>query len=131
MIQHRNLALALIVSTVLTSGSALAADPAKPSAASAAAPQSSTSAPASSAAKSSPTTAAKPAKKPKPLDLNSASAEQLKTVPGVDDARAEKIVKNRPYPTRAYLVTKGVYSQEEYYAVKDYFVATPPAKAKK
>ena len=59
------------------------------------------------------------------------SAEQLKSVPGVDDARAEKIVKNRPYPTRAYLVTKGVYSQEEYYTVKDYFVATPPAKAKK
>jgi DNA uptake protein ComE-like DNA-binding protein len=123
--QHRSLALILIVSTVLTGGSALAADPAKP-AAPAATPQSSAPAPASST-----TPAAKPAKKPKPLDLNSASAEQLKSVPGVDDARAEKIVKNRPYPTRAYLVTKGVYSQEEYYTVKDYFVATPPAKAKK
>jgi DNA uptake protein ComE-like DNA-binding protein len=128
--QHRSLALILIVSTVLTGGSALAADPAKP-AAPAATPQSSAPAPASSTTKSSTTPAAKPAKKPKPLDLNSASAEQLKSVPGVDDARAEKIVKNRPYPTRAYLVTKGVYSQEEYYTVKDYFVATPPAKAKK
>lgn len=128
--QYRNLALSLIVSTALAGGSALAADPAKP-VAPAATPQSSASAPASSTAKSTPTTAAKPAKKPKPLDLNSASAEQLKSVPGVDDARAEKIVKNRPYPTRAYLVTKGVYSQDEYYTVKDYFVATPPAKTKK
>ena len=102
----------------------------KPTAKPAAKPAAKKAAPAAKNA-SADKPAAKPAKKPKPLDLNSASAEQLKTVPGVDDARAEKIVKNRPYPTRAYLVTKGVYSQEEYYTVKDYFVATPPAKAKK
>ena len=74
-----------------------------------------------------------PAKKPKPVDINSATAEQLTKVPGVDEALAAKIVQNRPYPTRAYLVTKGVYSQDDYYKVKDYFVAVPPAdpKAKK
>ena len=74
--------------------------------------------------------ASAPAKKPKPVDINSASAEQLKAVPGVDEARAEKIIKNRPYPTRAYLVTREVYSQEDYYKIKDYFVAAPPADAK-
>jgi hypothetical protein len=42
--------------------------------------------------------------------------------------------KNRPYPRRPYLVTTGVYSQDDYYKIKDYFVAVqPPAttKAKK
>lgn len=71
-----------------------------------------------------------PAKKPKPVDINSATAEQLKTVPGVDEALAEKVIQNRPYPTRAYLVTKGVYSQADYYKIKDYFVAAPPAETK-
>ena len=77
-----------------------------------------------------PPKASAPAKKPKPVDLNSATVEQLKTVPGVDEALAAKIVQNRPYPTRAYLVTKGVYSQDDYYKIKDYFVAAPPAETK-
>lgn len=78
-----------------------------------------------------PTTAAKEgaatpkAKKPKPVDVNNASVEQLAKVPGLDKAHAMKIVAHRPYPTRAWLVTKGILSETKYAEVKDYLVATP------
>jgi predicted DNA-binding helix-hairpin-helix protein len=113
--QYRWISLSLAGALLLGSSFAQAADEAKPATAQPAKPQPKASA---------------PAKKPKPVDINSATAEQLKKVPGVDEALAEKIIKNRPYPTRAYLVTKEVYSQEGYYKVKDYFVAAPPANAK-
>jgi predicted DNA-binding helix-hairpin-helix protein len=118
--QYRWISLSLAGALALGSSFAHAADEAKPAAAKPATAQ---------PAKPQPKASA-PAKKPKPVDINSASAEQLKAVPGVDEARAEKIIKNRPYPTRAYLVTREVYSQEDYYKIKDYFVAAPPADAK-
>ena len=123
--QYRPLPMAFAAALALASGFAQAADPSKP-----AGSQPSATAPAATTAKPAATKAAKPARKPKPVDINSASAEQLKTVPGVDDAQAEKIIKNRPYPTRAYLVTKEVFRQDDYYKVKDYFVAAPPAEPK-
>ena len=107
-----SVASALLLGTSLAQAAEEAKPAAKPATAQPAKPQ-----PKSSA----------PAKKPKPVDINSATAEQLKMVPGVDEALAMKIVQNRPYPTRAYLVTKGIYSQDDYYKVKDYFVAAPPA----
>ena len=113
--QHRWISIPVACALLLGSSFVTAADETKPAAKPATAQP----------AKPQPKASA-PAKKPKPVDINSASAEQLKAVPGVDDARAERIVQNRPYPTRAYLVTKGVYGQEEYYKVKDYFVAAPP-----
>jgi predicted DNA-binding helix-hairpin-helix protein len=118
--QYRWISLSLAGALALGSSFAHATDEAKPAAAKPATAQ---------PAKPQPKASA-PAKKPKPVDINSASAEQLKAVPGVDEARAEKIIKNRPYPTRAYLVTREVYSQEDYYKIKDYFVAAPPADAK-
>jgi competence protein ComEA len=84
--------------------------------------------PAEGQTKSAPT-----AKKPARVDINSATVAQLKKVPGIDAAHAEKIVRNRPYPTRSHLVTKEVLSYDAYMAVKDYLVANPPepSKAKK
>lgn len=115
---YRWISLPLAGALLLGSSFAHAADEAKPAA------KPTTSQPAQP-----PSKASAPAKKPKPVDINSATAEQLKKVPGVDEALAEKIIKNRPYPTRAYLVTKGVYSQDDYYKIKDYVVAAPPAQA--
>ena len=114
------ISLSLAGALLLGSSFAHAADEAKPAAAK----------PATAQPAKPPPKASAPAKKPKPVDINSATAEQLKKVPGVDEALAEAIIKNRPYPTRAYLVTKGVYSQDDYYKIKDYFVAAPPAEAK-
>ena len=118
--QYRWISLSLASALLLGGSLAHAADEAKPAAAKPATAQ---------PAKPQPKASA-PAKKPKPVDINSATAEQLTKVPGVDDALAAKIVQNRPYPTRAYLVTKGIYSQDDYYKIKDYFVAAPPAEAK-
>lgn len=50
-----------------------------------------------------PKKAAPPEKK---IDLNSASIAELKTIPGVGDAEAKKIIANRPYTSKTELVTK-------------------------
>lgn len=68
------------------------------------------------------------AKKPKvkPIDINNASAEELKKIPGVGDAEAERIIKSRPYPTRSHLVERNVFTLDQYYQVKDYMIAVQP-----
>lgn len=69
-------------------------------------------------------------KKPKPVDINRASAAQLKTVPGIGDAEAERIIKGRPYPTKAHLVTNKILAYETYLALKDRLVAMPIGRPK-
>lgn len=58
------------------------------------------------AAAAAPGGAATPPEAPLLVDINRASLETLKTLPGVGDAEAEKIVAARPYKTKAELVTK-------------------------
>lgn len=48
------------------------------------------------------------------VDINRASTEDLKTLPGVDEARAEKIIAGRPYDDTSDLVKKHVVSGSEY-----------------
>jgi competence protein ComEA len=43
-----------------------------------------------------------------PIDLNSATAEQLQTLPGVGEATARKIIDSRPHKTVADLASAGV-----------------------
>jgi competence protein ComEA len=55
-----------------------------------------------------------PATPLKPIDINSASRAQLKTLPGIGDAEADKIIAGRPYLSKVHLVTEvglpvGVY----------------------
>ena len=59
----------------------------------------------------------------KPLDLNTASEADLKTIPGVGDAYAKKIVQNRPYKRKDELVQKKVVPQATYDKIKDHVVA--------
>lgn len=54
--------------------------------------------------------------KVKIVDINSAPKAELKRLPGVDDATADKIIAGRPYLTKADLVTQhivpsGIYTQ--------------------
>jgi DNA uptake protein ComE-like DNA-binding protein len=82
--------------------------------------------------------AAKP-KKPtappiRPIDINSASRKQLKTLPGIGDAEAARIISCRPYLTKADLVTKKVLPAGPFLSLKERVVAVqksrPPAVAK-
>jgi len=58
-----------------------------------------------------------------PLDLNTASEVDLKTIPGIGDAYAKKIVQNRPYKRKDELVQKKVVPQATYDKIKDHVVA--------
>jgi len=66
--------------------------------------------------------AAKTEKKPK-VDINSATDEQLETLPGVTEAMADKIVQNRPYKSQKELVSKKVMTQAEYDKIHSHIVA--------
>lgn len=48
------------------------------------------------------------------VDLNRASVDDLKTLPGVDESRAQDIVDGRPYANTGQLVSKNVVSKAEY-----------------
>lgn len=62
----------------------------------------------------------------KAVDINSASKEQLKTLPGITDAYADKIIAGRPYLSKAFLVTKNVLPQDLYLALRKRIVARQP-----
>jgi DNA uptake protein ComE-like DNA-binding protein len=58
-----------------------------------------------------------------PVDINSASKAQLKKLPGVNDAEADKIVAGRPYLSKAHLVTRDILSGIHYTQIKDLIIA--------
>ncbi|MCU0893905.1 MAG: helix-hairpin-helix domain-containing protein [Rhodospirillales bacterium] len=57
------------------------------------------------------------------VDLNSASEEQLRTLPGVGPARAQAIIAGRPYAGKDDLVKRNILPKNVYDGIKDRIIA--------
>ena len=77
------------------------------------------------AAEKAPTNKGKaaPPKAEPAVDINSASKEDLKKLPGIGDAEADKIIASRPYLTKAHLQTHNIVSPGIYQAISPLVVA--------
>ena len=57
------------------------------------------------------------------LDINTATVDQLKALPGIGDTYSEKIIKGRPYSRKDELVQKKIIPRATYEQIKYKIVA--------
>ena len=57
------------------------------------------------------------------IDINSASTDQLKALPGIGDAYSKKIIGGRPYVNKSQLISRKIIPQATYDKIKDQIIA--------
>jgi DNA uptake protein ComE-like DNA-binding protein len=69
------------------------------------------------------------------IDINSASKQELMTLPGIGDAYSQKIIDNRPYRGKNELIQKKIIPQATYDKISGQIIAkqnsSAPAAKKK
>jgi len=110
--------LALMLSVGLSNAAETKASAPQPAASKASAPK-------AAASKAAKPKAVAPAKL---VDINSAKKDELKKLPGIGDAEADKIIAGRPYGSKAWLVSHKILPEDKYPAIKDLIIAKQPNK---
>jgi DNA uptake protein ComE-like DNA-binding protein len=64
------------------------------------------------------------------LDINSASASDLKALPGIGDAYAQKIIGGRPYANKSQLKSNNIIPANVYDKIAGLIIAKQPPKKK-
>ena len=67
-------------------------------------------------------------KKTHKIDVNTASREELMTLPGVTGDMADKIIAARPYKNMSELESKNVVTKAEYNKIKGHITTAKPAE---
>ena len=62
------------------------------------------------------------------IDINTATPDQLKTLKGIGDAYAKRIVDGRPYTAKNQLTTRGILPTATYNGIKNQIVARAAKK---
>lgn len=57
------------------------------------------------------------------VDINTATADQLKSLPGIGDVYAKRIIAGRPYHSKNQLVSRGILSRSVYDNIKQNLIA--------
>jgi DNA uptake protein ComE-like DNA-binding protein len=121
--------LAIAALAVLLSATAHAArsqaspEPAKAAAPAKAAPAKATATKAAPAKEAVKAASAKAAPAAQPLDINSASKEDLAKLPGIGEALSDKIIAGRPYTKKTDLLAKKVLNRATFAKVRALIIA--------
>lgn len=64
----------------------------------------------------------------KQVNINAATRDELKTLPGIGDAEADKIIAGRPYGSKGWLASKNILPTDKALAIKNLVFAGKPNK---